>query len=215
MSYASIDQARVAGATGTDRDVQAALDAARTLVERFTGDLFAPTQLTVVARVSGDGTALLPYRVQSVDRVRMVGVNYDLQPDAYLVLSSALPGQIDAVLLGGGASSGNMLVLGAEPWNGGWQNLTRTTTGQCEVTGTFGHSVVPPAVADAAAALAAARTQGQLLVPVVGAVSTDDEGNAVSITVDATQPVRRTPTTGVDSVDALLMPYVRESVTVS
>lgn len=208
--YASIERARAAGAVGTDAQVTAALSTARALIDAFTGQWWEPTAATVVARVGHDGLALLPFVVQSVDSVTSSGGM--LYPTTgYRVRSSTVVGDFDAVQLGA-TSWADPLVVGAEPWNGGWANLLgRAQDDTVRVVGTFGHTTVPAVVEDAAAALAAWRTTGGTMLPASGP-ATDDEGNAVSITVDASTPPARSRTTGVESVDAALQPLVRQLV---
>ena len=212
--YATVAQARAAGATGSDAEVTAALQAARRRIDRFTGDTFTPTAMELVARVSTDGTALLPRTVRRVDTVTMVGSSTPMAGTAYRVLSSRTPGQVDAVLVGG-VGYGDPLIAGAEPWNGGWANLLGSYgTGQVEVVGSFGWDEPPLEVVTAAAQLAAVVTAGTL--PVSGTVGpdTDDEGNVVKVTspVPGTSPVKGARTTGDAAADALLAALVRNPV---
>lgn len=204
MSYCTIAQARAAGATGTDEEVTAAIATARRLIDRYTGSVWEPTEATVVARVAADGTALLPWPVRTITSVTPVGSPTAIAAAGYTVLSSLVPGQVDAVVLGS-LSVADPLVVGAEPWRGGWANLLGSTmrTGQVTVAGMFGPDSVPPEVQDAAAQLAAWRRSGGTFTARTEP-DTDDEGNAVSITVDTTRPVPLSRTTGVGEVDALL-----------
>jgi hypothetical protein len=56
MSYCSLDQARSAGASGTDTEVQAAIDAARIVIDAYTREIWEPTSLTLQVQVSlGEG----------------------------------------------------------------------------------------------------------------------------------------------------------------
>lgn len=211
--YCTIEEARAAGATGDDAAVLAAIAAARRAIDRYTGDVFAPTTLTVIAYPAADGSALLPFMVRSVSAVRAVGAATDLPTGSYRVLSSSTFGQYDAVVLGGGELY-NVLVLGAEPWNGGYRGLTAHTQ-QLSVTGEFGPDETPAEVRECAALYAAHLTtlsQPQPGMP--GALpDVDDEGNVVVITVDAN--VRRAPTTGHELVDALLSGYVKQRLDIS
>lgn len=214
--YCTIEQARAAGATGSDEFVASCIVDARELIDQYTGDMFEPTVATIVARVAPDGTAQLPVQVRSVSAVRVVGATVALPESGYLVLSSSVRGQIDAVVLGGGGRS-DILVVGAEPWNGGYSGLVDGRTGQVAVTGLYGHETPPVRVRDCAAVLAASRSTGATSMsvpgPAVGVPDTDDEGNAVSITVDAEAP--RARTTGNAAVDVALGPFVRGVLTVS
>lgn len=214
--YCTIEQARQAGAVGSDPAVAEAIVDARELIDRFTGDVFEPTTIAVTARVAPDGTAHLPLTVRTVSSVRAVGAGVDLPGTGYLVLSSMIRGQIDAVILGG-ASQSDILVLGAEPWAGGYSNLLGHAPAQIVVTGLFGRDAPPVAVRDCAAVLAAARTLGKLSVVNAGrgtgVPDTDDEGNAVSITVSTDTPLASS--TGLPEVDTALGPFVRQTIEVS
>lgn len=210
--YCTLAQARTAGATGTDAEVLEAIAAGRRRIDRFTGDTFAPTRMTVVAAARHDGTVLLPRIVQAIESVRPVGGS-SLAVTAYRALSSRIPGQVDAVILGG-AGYANPLIVGAEPWNGGWAGFVgNLATGQVEVGGVFGWDEPPPEVVTANAALAASIRAGEL--PAAGTVGpdTDDEGNVVKVTVGGstvTTPAQRT--TGNADADAQLAGLVRQWV---
>jgi hypothetical protein len=168
--------------------------------------------MTVVAPARYDGTVLLPRVVQAVESVRPVGGS-PIASTAYRALSSRLPGQVDAVVLGG-AGYADPLVVGAEPWSGGWAGFVgNLATGQLEVTGVFGWDEPPPEVVTANAALAASIRAGDL--PAAGQVGpdTDDEGNVVKVTVGGstvTTPMQRT--TGNADADAQLAGFVRRYV---
>lgn len=205
--YCTLEQARSAGADGTDAEVGAAIATARVLIDRYCADSFAPTPMTLVAIVGGDGTALLPRRVRQVTRVAPVGRTTPLSAASYAVLSSRMLGQVDAVVIGGYAPGGDPLIAGAEPWNGGWSNLVgRFATGQIEVTGTFGWDAPPLPVQSAAALLAARITAGALQLP-GPSPDTDDEGNVIKVTAGATVPPATSTTTGDAAADALLFGF--------
>lgn len=214
--YCTITQARQAGAVGNDDAVAEAIADARELIDRYTGDLFAPTRVSIAARVAPDGLAQLPLTVRTVESVRTVGAVDDLPATGYLVTSSMVRGQVDAIVLGG-ATRADVLVLGAEPWAGGYANLLGHSPSRIVVTGLFGRDAPPVTVRDCAAVLAAARTLGRLSVggtpAAAGVPDTDDEGNAVSITVSADTP--RASSTGMPEVDTALGPFVRQIVEVS
>ncbi|OPC79938.1 hypothetical protein B4N89_02350 [Embleya scabrispora] len=224
--YCTVDQARAAGATGSDAEVIAAITAAADRVDRHTREWWETRSATVAASVLADGLTLLPRRVQTVTAVVAL---LDHTPDtpipatAYRVTSSAVLGHVDALHLGCGAHGGwDDLVAGAESWNGGWAGLLgRWSAERVEVTGTWGWVSPPSAVAEATALVAAwiqqqART-GQV-DPEAPAGSpgldVDDEGNNVRITAakpsteDGDAPGLRPPT-GSPAADALLRPYLR------
>ena len=103
MAYCSIEAARDAGCTGTDAEVAAWIQAAREGIERYTQQVFEPTDLVVVADVGAGGLVILPRRVRTVTSVMPVLEAEDgpsLSASAYRVTSSAVLGQVDAVHLG-------------------------------------------------------------------------------------------------------------------
>lgn len=197
----------------TDAQITAALVAARSLIDAYTGQWWEPTPATIVARAGADGLVLLPYRVVTVTAVRPVGSSTPVPAAAYTVTSADKPGQYDSVRLGPQRWA-DPLIVGAEPWAGGWSNLLGDTSGaQVEIDGTFGRALTDqPVITDAAVALAVWRLGGGKLIPASGAgdatpPSTDDEGNAVSITIDTSAALVRTITTGLSTVDAALAPH--------
>lgn len=208
--YATLAQARAAGATGTDAEVQAAIDAGRRLIDRHCADTFAPTRLTIVSAVRNDGTALLWRTVRAIEAVRMVGGGTIA---SWRALSSRTPGQVDAVIVGG-YGFGDPLIAGAEPWRGGWANLYgQLATGQVEVTGVFGWDAPPPEVVNANAILAAAITTGAAAPATPAGPDTDDEGNVVVVTVGGGTPVTAGQrTTGNAAADAMLTGLVAQRV---
>lgn len=227
--YCTIAQARAAGATGSDADVTAAIEAAAARVDLHTREWWETRTATVAAAVLQDGLTLLPRRVQTVTSVVAL---LDRTPDtpipatAYRVTSSRVLGNVDAVHIGCGASGGwDDLVAGAESWNGGWAGLLgRWAAERVEVTGTWGWEVTPSAVAQATALVAAwtqqqaASGQTDSTAPAgSGGLDVDDEGNNVRIT-PATPGVDEEqgddgrglrPSTGLPAADALLRPYLR------
>lgn len=212
--YSTVQQARDAGATGTDAEITTALTTARDRIDRYTGDRFAPTPLTIVATVRNDGTALLPFIVRSVDSVTPVGSSQPLAAGAWQSLSSLTYGQIDAVVIGTANGRGDPLIAGAEPWNGGWANLlSRLTTGQIQIAGTFGWDAPPPEVISASAELAAAITTGNAVSGSTGP-DTDDEGNVVRVTVAAAAAAVGV-TTGSQPIDARLAHLRRDRIHLS
>lgn len=207
--YATIAQVRAtpgAVPSWTDEQITAALGDARRLIDAYTGEWWEPTDATIVGRIGADGLVLLPFRAGAVTAVQIDGTGTDLPATAYRVTSSSTVGALDAVQLGA-QSYADPLVVGAEPWRGGFANLFRGAQ-RVRVTGTFGHTDAPPEIADAAVALAVWRLTGGSLVR-AAAPDTDDEGNTVTITVDAAAATRTSPTTGLGNVDAALVSLVR------
>lgn len=187
--YCTVAQARAAGANGTDPQVQAAIAAADTRIDRFCGDTFTSTSTTVRCRVSSaTGLAILPLRVQQVDAVAVplvTGGTQAIASSAYRVHSSAMIGDYDGIEFGG-LGAFDPLVVGAEPWNGGYRGLLDRLSAlgggdQLFVTGTFGWAVTPPEVVQAAALIAAAITGTGQLPGTGGSLTADAEGNAVTI----------------------------------
>ena len=213
--YCTEQQARDAGAVGTTAEVLAAIGAAGATIERYTGDVFAPSSGSVVCDVGTNGVALLRRRVQTVTAVRSIGGSITFPAASYLVTSSEKPGDIDSIVFGGQGMY-DPLVAGAEPWNGGYVGLVQTAAGaRVEVEGTFGWDAPPAEVTRAAAILAAMATSEAATAREGGDVATDDEGNVVSITVGGKDPATgeaATYTTGNANVDAMLAPFVRSRV---
>lgn len=225
-AYCSRDQARDAGATGSEAEIDAAIAAASSRVTRFTRELFEPTVTTLVRPIGANGFVLTHMRIIGVTAVRYLGVATPIVVDSYRVQSSTVLGQVDAIILAGTLSWSDMTVLGAEPWNGGWANLLRGVDDepQVEIDGTFGYATAPEDVAEATA-IVAAQLRGRDKTPEGSGSSTsptDVEGNVIPVVppfVDAgensdvqTLQRSRTRTTGSKRADELLAPYVREPV---
>ncbi|MCX4994262.1 hypothetical protein [Streptomyces longwoodensis] len=218
MAYCSIEAARDAGCTGTDAEVAAWIEAAREAIERYTQQVFEPTDLVVVADVGADGLVILPRRVRQVTAVMPVLEADDgpsIPPTAYRVTSSAVLGQIDAVHLGWGGYDD--LVVGAESYNGGWLGLwERWGAEQVKVLGSFGYDT-PPLLVSQGNALLAAHLQAQAQPSDADAaddssLQVDDEGNNVAIEDSSDGPssgvVSPSSSTGSTQVDALLAGYL-------
>ncbi|MFF7313347.1 hypothetical protein [Streptomyces sp. NPDC008137] len=216
MAYCSIQAARDAGCTGTDAEVAAWITAAQEGIERYTQQLFEPTDRAVVADVAAGGLVILPRRVRTVTAVMPV-LEADDEPglpaSSYRVTSSAVLGQIDAVHLAWGGYDD--LVVGAESYNGGWLGLwERWGAEQVKVVGSFGYDAVPLLVGQACALLAAhlqaeaTPTDGDAPD---GGLDVDDEGNNVAIEDsddEASGVVSPSSSTGSTQVDALLAGYL-------
>lgn len=67
MSYCSIDQARAAGASGTDTDVQAAIDQSKTTIDLYCRETFEPTNEVLSVFVGADGQGRLSRWAASVE----------------------------------------------------------------------------------------------------------------------------------------------------
>jgi len=52
MSYCTIDQAKDAGASGTDTEIQAAIDSATLVINQYTREMWEPTTTTISVAVS-------------------------------------------------------------------------------------------------------------------------------------------------------------------
>lgn len=223
--YCTLDQARDAGATGSETELHAAISAASDRVTRFTHELFAETQLTIVRPIAADGCIYTHTRIVDVAAVRYVGWATPIDVTSYRVLSSSVDGQVDAIILAGTLAWSDITVLGAEPWNGGWANLmygNSQAQPQVEIDGTFGWTVAPVDVAEATARIAAVLRRSDKTPEASSEDSSavDDEGNVIPVVPpfstaasDVAQLVRtRVRTTGSRVADDLLMSYVREPV---
>lgn len=217
MAYCSVDQARAAGATGTDAEVAAWISAATERITSYTQQLFEPTVMVVVADVAPDGLVLLPRRVRTITAVTPVVADDDavsLPASAWRVTSADVLGAVDAVHLRWGGY--NDLIAGAESYNGGYRGLfERWGMEQARIEGEFGYATVPALVAQACAILAA-DIQSQAQPSDADSAQTpgldvDDEGNNVRIendTDDGDEPLPPSASTGNTQADALLVGYL-------
>lgn len=216
MAYCTVEQARTAGAIGTDAEVAAWISAATERITAYTQQLFEPTPLVVVADVAPEGLVLLPRRVRSVTSVTPVVDTDDapsLPSSAWQVTSSDVLGSVDAVHLRWGGYDD--LIVGAESYNGGYRGLfERWGLEQARITGEFGYAEVPALVAQACALLAA-HIQAQAAPSDADAqqdpgLDVDDEGNNVRIEDDTEETTAVSPSasTGSTQVDALLVGYL-------
>ncbi|MFF9124360.1 hypothetical protein ACF09J_13800 [Streptomyces sp. NPDC014889] len=216
MAYCSIEAAKDAGCTGSDAEVAAWITAAQEAIERYTQQVFEPTDLVVVADVGADGLVILPRRVRQVAAVMPVLEADDgpsIPPSAWRVTSSDVLGQVDAVHLAWGGWDD--LVVGAESYNGGWLGLwERWGAEQVKVVGEFGYDEPPLLVVQGCALLAAdlqAKAQpSDADAAEAPSLQVDDEGNNVAIENDAPSatPVGASSSTGSTQVDALLAGYL-------
>lgn len=215
MSYCTREQAKSAGARGSAAELDAAIADAQERVERYTGDVFEPTVLTVDADVDSEGFAYLPRRVIDVDSVSWYGVATPIDVAGYRVSSSSTPGGRDRIELAGSLGWSDITVNGAEPWNGGWLGYaSRFGSPRVTVVGTFGWAEVPSQVRDATALLAA-HLRGTDADAEDPTVQVDVEGNVLPV-VESAKPAKsdsvRDRTTGSAVVDELLADYVRQPV---
>jgi hypothetical protein len=220
--YCSVAQARAAGCTGTDPEVEGWILLAQTRVNSYTQQLFEPTDLTVGGEVSPTGLILLPRRVRTVSTV-VLGTGpgdtgHTIPSTAYRTTSTSVLGQVDAVQLAQGGYDD--LVAGAESYSGGWPGLWSRWGRDATVMGSFGWDAPPPGV-DLATAMVAAWVQavttgqgtpGGGVAP--GGLAVDDEGNNVVIEPvgtggeDGDGPTPPRASTGVPQADVLLAAYV-------
>jgi hypothetical protein len=66
IGYASIDQAKAAGAVGTDTEITQALRDAKIVIDRYTRDLFEPTDMSTYVEVDATGMGYLDRWAASV-----------------------------------------------------------------------------------------------------------------------------------------------------
>jgi hypothetical protein len=216
MAYCSVDDARTAGCTGTDAEVAAWIAAATERIERYTQQLFEPTELVIVADVAPDGTVLLPRRVRTITTVTPVVAADDapsLPSSAWRVTSADTLGAVDAVFLRWGGYDD--LIVGAESYNGGWRGLFESWgLEQARITGEFGYAEVPFLVSQACALLAADKQAGAAPSDADAQQSpgldVDDEGNNVRIEneTEETGVVAPSSSTGSTQADALLVTFL-------
>ncbi|MFJ9754968.1 hypothetical protein [Streptomyces sp. NPDC101149] len=218
MPYCTVEAARKAGVTGADAVVAAWITAAQEQIERYTQQLFEPTDRVVVADVGVDGLVILPRRVRQITAVMPVLEADDgpsIPSSAWRVTSSDVLGQVDAVHLAWGGWDD--LVVGAESYNGGWLGLwERWGAEQVKVAGTFGYAEVPLLVQQACALLAAdmqaKAAPSDADAEQDSSLQVDDEGNNVAIEdsddAPSSEPVSAASSTGSTQVDALLSGYL-------
>jgi hypothetical protein len=213
----SLEEARSAGAIGDDGEVTAAIEAAGARVEGYTGQVFEPRVITLLVDVDEEGIARLRHRVIAVSEVRWDGDTVVHPPESYLVRTSAQVGDYDTVVVRAWGS--NMLVAGAEPWNGGFEALAAGWGRRLLVTGTFGWSDIPERVRRGTALVAAwLRSQDRTQAPdETAAPEVDPEGNVLPVVPsrrrDADAPPTAT-TTGTTDADRELQPFRRNMVRV-
>lgn len=181
----------------------AAVASAQQRVDDYTGDLFEAATMTVAARVGGDGSAMLPLRVQSVTGVTTNNGQTTLAAGTYQVETSQVRGGVDRLRLANGR---NVLVVGMEPW----ASAGGMTEGQqLLVTGSFGWTVVPDAVRRATALIAAHITLNPEADATAGLTDVSVEGYTARWQRDQAR------STGSAEADQLLQPYRRLPVRVS
>lgn len=217
MSYCSRDEAKSAGARGSIAELDAAIADAQERIERYTSDVFEPTQLTIEADVDSEGFAYLRRRIITIDSVSWYGVATPIDAAGYRVSSSSNPGGRDRIELAGSLGWADVTINGAEPWNGGWLGYaSRYGPPRVVVEGTFGWQTVPSQVRDACALLAA-HLRGADADAEDPTVQVDVEGNVLPV-VESVKPAKsdsvRDRTTGSAAVDELLADYVRGVVRV-
>lgn len=200
MAYTTLAEARAVGAHPTDdAAVLAAIADAQAVVDRFTGDVFEPRTMTVMAKVGGGGICPLPHTVQTVTAVEPVArpsVTYALAPGAWALHSSLITGDYDGL-----------------EFARGYAGLA------VKVTGSFGYPVAPSQVRRAAALIAAS------IAPATS--TTDAEGSPIG-RPDVGAGADESPlvaaarlkevgvrSTGVPEADKLLAPLLRRRIKVA
>lgn len=197
MAYCVDADVTAAGATGAP-PFTSQIAEGKERIDRFCGDTFEPTTMTVEAVFGSAGIAPLPRRVQSVTSVTLVGGSSPIDTSAWRLRSASInPGSIDAIELLYGYDD---LVVGAERWNGGWFNLGRPGS-RILVAGSFGYAAVPATIKTCNAKLSAwlANNPGYGAGDPAGVKSLSVEGYNVTFDTD------RILTTGLPEVDRLLL----------
>lgn len=215
MTYCTVAEAKSAGARGSAAELAAAIADATQRVDRYCGDLFAPTPLTITAEVDGNGYAYVHRRIVSVSSVTWAGSVTPIDPVGYRVSSSSQLGGRDRIELAGALGWSDVTILGAEPWAGGWLGYaSRFGAPTVDVVGVFGWDAVPGQVRDATAQLAA-YLRGSDADADDPTAQVDVEGNVLPVAPSA-QPAKedsvRDRTTGSAVADELLADYVRAAV---
>jgi hypothetical protein len=134
--------------------VAAGIAEATERVIRFCQEFFEPTAATLLAEFGTTGIAPVPRKINlaaDVTSVTFVGSSAPLNAASYRVRASGTPDDIDAIEMMTGY---NPLVVGAEPWNGGYSGLIAIQP-RILVVGTFGWPTTPLTVSRFAAKLAA------------------------------------------------------------
>ena len=207
MTYCSTQDAVDAGATGTA--IPGFILEAEESVNRYCGDYFEPTALSNVQAVIGNrGVCILPYRVQTISSVIPIGGTTPFATTTYIVHSSGTPGDWDGLEF---AIQGyDALIVGAEPWHGGFGALFRPGI-RVTVAGTFGWSAVPGKVRRATALITASLTQPVTInaPSMAGVQSNSVEGASVTYFAGVNDISR--PTTGNLDADRLLQEFRRTS----
>lgn len=215
MSYCAVADVRALGITeeqASDEVVESAIAGAEDVVNRFTGDLFEPTELTVAGTVGDDGAVRLPLTVTDPGAVTAVAwaetPDSAMGTDSYTVSTSLTPGAADAVWLR--RRGWDDEISGAEREVGGFRNLNRVGR-RVLVTGTFGWAAVPLAVRNATVRLAVASlqpvgTSDEQALRAAGVRSLSVEGYAVSF-----ESRSLSATTGDLTVDTALRDYRRDA----
>lgn len=205
--YATVLQAREAGAGGDDATVLGALAAARTRIDRFTGTIFDVRERTITVEPGDDGLVQLETPLLAITSVRYVGpgilAGVLVDPATY-ALSTDSAGQPTRLRLGLFPYAGLDTILGRERWS---ERRSEQVYTQAEVTGTFGRQQVPFEVMRATVLLAAA----------IANVGGPSDPGSVNVEGDADAPPRvgnvttlgtgSSLTTGLAEADLLLEPY--------
>lgn len=166
MAYATLAEARAQGATGTDAEVQAALDRASLVIDQITAAWWDSRTATVRAHVDRNGVARLPRRPITVTAVRVPGATTDLDASTYRVETADTLGGRNRILLGGTLGRWDPL-RNHDPLRYG----PDTEPQEVEVTGTFGSATTPAAITEATARLAASYAGGATTVNAEGDAS--------------------------------------------
>lgn len=204
-TYCTAEDAARHGAT-TDVSV-ATLEAAAAVVDVYTGTWFDQRAGDFTLEYDGTGVLYLP-----APAVTVTAVTVDSGAGAV-----DLPYRVvaDRLYLPDTSRGHDVLVAGAEPWNGGWAGLLgRDVPRLVTVTGTLGLPAVPAPVREAAAMLAATLSPAPYApqvdaegVPQGTGPLTGDGSPAPDAETVTPQARRREVTTGLAAADRLLEPW--------
>lgn len=174
--YCTRALARRRGASGTDEQVDAAILWATETVDRLTGQWWQSRTESLLVWLETDGSVRLPRHVQTITEVRVTATDVVLDPLRYRLLPAGMTGA-------------RVLAVTYPP-------LERTAL---TLTGTWGWSTTPEAIAEATARLAASFTGTGYEVNSEGDATAGLPPTAPALTPDDLSPITR----------ALLAPHLR------
>jgi hypothetical protein len=95
MAYCTIDQAKTAGASGTDTEIQAAIASAQTVIDSYTRSIWEPTDTAIQVAVS-NGVGRLSRWAASVEEGSLGPDGYTWYPSSLVAGEYWVPGDFGA-----------------------------------------------------------------------------------------------------------------------